>query len=155
MLKISIYRKYLTFFISVIFGLAIAGCTKAPPDPAQLRADETTLIQATVTDPARTERLLGLLDDRDSLIEETTMMLHQYRRELKSVNADYHADRDVIVEMLDQYNRDRAQKQLRFIELISDMKATTTAAEWKVIAEFQLENFNARQLVYGRVTGGN
>jgi len=37
----------------------------------------------------------------------------------------------------------------------SEMKAATTAAEWKVLAEFQLASFNARQLVYGNAAGGN
>ncbi len=133
------------------FSIGVAvGCAKQAPDPAQLRADETTLVQATVTDPARAERLFGLLDERDRLIEETIEMLRQYRRELRAINADYDASREIIIEMVDQYNRDRAQKQLRFIDLITKMKATTTADEWKVIAEFQLDNFKARQLVFGR-----
>jgi len=129
------------------------GCAKQAPDPAQLRADETTLVQSTVTDAARAERLLALLDERDRLIEETIEMLQQYRRELKAINADYDASREIIIEMVDQYNHDRAQKQLRFIDLIAQMKAATTAAEWKVIAEFQLDNFKVRQLVFGRAKG--
>jgi hypothetical protein len=142
------------FYFLLIFVFLVHGCTKEGPDPAQLRADETTLIQQTVADPARAERLLSLLEDRDRLIGETTVMLRQYRREMKSVNADYGVSREIIVEMIDYYNRDRAQKQLRFIELISDMKAVTTAAEWKLIAKFQLGNFNPRQLVYDRTTAG-
>jgi hypothetical protein len=132
---------------------AVIGCAGQPPDPTQLRADETTLVQATVADPARAERLLALLDERDGLIEETIEMLQQYRRELRAINADYDARREIIIEMVDQYNRDRAHKQLRFIDLITKMKATTTADEWKVIAEFQLDNFKARQLVFGRAKG--
>lgn len=142
------------FSLFILIAL-VYGCTKSPPDPVQMRADETTLIQATVADSARADRLLGLLEERDDLIEEATVMLQQYRRDLKAINADYDARREIIVEMIDYYNRERAQKQLRFIELISDMKAATTAAEWEVIAEFQLDNFNARQLVYGRATGGS
>ena len=138
----------LAFFI----GVAV-GCAKQAPDPAQLRADETTLVQSTVVDDARAERLLALLDERDGLIEETIEMLRQYRRELRAINADYDASREIIIEMVDEYNRDRAQKQLRFIDLISKMKVTTTADEWKVIAEFQLDNFKARQLIFGRVKG--
>ena len=135
--------------VLVLLVIIAPGCSKQAPDPAQLRADETTLIQATVTDPARAERLLGLLEERDRLIEETTAMLQQYRRELKAINADYDASREIVIEMVDQYNRDRAQKQLRFIDLIAQMKAATTAAEWQVIAEFQLGNFKARQLLRG------
>lgn len=143
----------LNYILLAIFVCAVAACTKAPPDPAQLRTDETALVRATVSDPARAERLLGLFDERDRLIEETVAMLQQYRREMKAVNADYDASREIIVEMVDYYNRERAQKQLRFIDLIAQMKAATTAAEWQVIAEFQLDNFNPRQLVLGRAKG--
>ena len=145
--------KVIKYILFAIFVCGATACTKAPPDPAQLRADETALVQATVSDPARAERLLGLLDERDLLIEETVAMLRQYRREMKAVNADYDASREIIVEMVDYYNRDRAQKQLRFIDLIAQMKAATTAAEWQIIAEFQLDNFNPRQLVFGRLRG--
>jgi hypothetical protein len=137
-----------------IFVLGAMGCSKEVPSLAQLRVDETALVRATVVDPARAARFLELLEERDQLIEETSVMMQQYRRELKSINANYDANREIIVEMIDYYNRDRGQKQLRFIKLIRNMKATTTAAEWKVIAEFHLDNFNPRQLLYARATGG-
>lgn len=134
--------------------LGATGCTKEVPSLAQLRVDETALVRATVVDPVRAAHFLELLEERDRLIEETTVMMEQYRRELKSVNANYDANREVIVEMIDYYNRDRGQKQIYFIKLIAKMKATTTAAEWEVIAEFHLDNFSPRQLVYTRATGG-
>ena len=134
--------------------IAVLGCSKPAPDPAQQRASETALIQATVADPARAERLLALLEERDRLIEETAAMMKQYRRELKSVNADYDSSREIMIEMIDYYNRERAQKLLRFIELIAKMKAATSAEEWKPIAEFQLDYFNPRQMIYGRSAGG-
>lgn len=140
--------------VLVLLAIIAQGCSKQAPDPAQLRADEATLIQATVTDPARAERLLDLLQQRDRLIEETSTMLQQYRREMNALNADYDASREVAVEMIDYYNRERAQKLLRFLELITQMKAATNAQEWKVIAGFQLDYFNPRQMVYDRTPGG-
>lgn len=134
--------------------IAVLGCSKPAPDPAQQRASETALIQATVADPARAERLLALLEERDRLIEETAAMMKQYRRELKSVNADYDSSREIMIEMIDYYNRERAQKLLRFIELTAKMKAATSAEEWQAIAEFQLDYFNPRQMIYGRSAGG-
>ena len=134
--------------------IAALGCSKPAPDPEQMRASETALIQATVADPARAERLLALLEERDRLVEETAAMMKQYRRELKSVNADYDSSREIMVEMIDYYNRERARKLLQFIELITKMKAATNAAEWQVIAGFQLDYFSPRQLIYSRGTGG-
>lgn len=137
----------------VLLAITTAGCSKQTPDPMQIRAAETVFIQSTVAEPERAERMLDLLSQRDRLIEETTAMLQQYRREMKSLNADYDASREIIIEMTDHYNRERAQKQLRFIDWIAQMKAATTAAEWQGIAEFQLANFNPRRLVRGRSRG--
>lgn len=132
---------------------AIIGCAGQPPDPAQLRTDETTLVQSTVTDSDRAERLLALLDKRDRLIVETRALFEQYRREMKALNADYDASRDVLIEMIDYYNRERARKQLAFLDLVSQMKAATSAEEWAVIADFQLKNFHPRRLIYQRLPG--
>lgn len=137
----------------VLLATITAGCIKRAPDPVQIRAGETALIQSTVAEPARAERMLDLLTQRDRLIEETTAMLQQYRREMKSLNADYDSSREIVIEMIDHYNRERGQKQLRFIDWIAQMKAATTAAEWQGIAEFQLANFNPRRLVRGRSRG--
>ena len=139
----------LLFLVAVI-----AGCARPPADPAQLRADETALVQSTVADPQRVEQLLALIEERDRLVEETRDMLEQYRREMQAINADYESSRDVIVEMIDYYNRDRAKKQLAFIDLISKMKRATTVDEWEVIADFQLRNLNPRELIYRPLEGG-
>ena len=145
--------KYLPILLA-IFILGATGCAKQSPDLAQLRADEIDLVQSTVVDPVRATRFLELLEQRDQLIAETTVMMQQYRRELKSINADYYANRKIIVEMIDYFNRDRGQIQIRFIKLIAEMKSTTTAAEWKIIAEYQLGNFKPRQLLYASTKGG-
>lgn len=144
----------LRYILIAFFVCGTLGCAKKPPDQAQLRADEITLVQATVAEPARAERLLALLDERDRLIEETVTMLREYKREIKALNADFDAQRDVVVEIIDYYNRERALKQLRFIDLIAQMKSATTAEEWALIADFQLQNLNPRQLVYQPLAGG-
>lgn len=144
----------LKYILIATLVCGMLACAKETPDQAQLRADEITLVQATLTEPARAERLLALLAERDDLIDETVALLHQYRLEMKAINADYDASRDVVIEIIDYYNRERAKKQLRFIDLITRMKRETTATEWAVIADFQLKNFNPRKLIYRPLGGG-
>ena len=136
-----------------LLSVSMVGCARPPADPAALRAFETALVQSTVTDPARAQRLLALIDQRDRLIDETRGMMDRYRCEMRAINADYDAGRDAVVELIDDYNRDRARKQLAFIELVTAMKRSTTAEEWAVIANFQLQNFNPRELLYRRPEG--
>ena len=128
-------------------SLLVAGCSKTLPDPARLQADEKTLVRATVADPPRAEGLILLLGERDRRIEETRALLDKFRREMRLANADYDARREVVIEIIDVFNRERADKQLRFIHLIGEMKAVTTAKEWEVIADFQLEYFGPQAML--------
>ena len=134
--------------ILLLTSVVVTGCAMQSVDPVQRQAEETSLVQATVTDPARSERLLALFDQRNRLIDESRDLLSQYRREMRAINADYDASRDVIVEMIDYYNRDRAQLLLRFIDLLTKMKRVTSADEWTTIAGYQQQVFDARGLVY-------
>lgn len=136
------------------FAIMLAACAVQAPDPERLRTDEIALVHSTVADPVRAAQLLALIDERDRLVAETRAMLAQYRREMQAVNADYDASRDVVIEMIDYYNRERARKQLAFIELITKMKRTTSADEWSAIADFQLENYNPRKLIYRPLEAG-
>ncbi len=144
------------FFLTAVLTLAAtaSGCARVSPDPAELRTAEVDLVESTITDPARAERMLQLIGQRDQLVAETRVMLEQYRREMAALNADYGARREVVVEIIDVYNRERADIQLRFIDLINEMKRATTSAEWKVIAGFQLEYFDPRRMVYRQAAGG-
>ncbi len=117
--------------------LLFAGCGKPPPDPTQRRADEITLIRQVLTDPERADRLLGLIEQRDLQAEETRAMRAKFRREMRLLNADFDARREVLVEIIDVFNRERAAELLRYIELVTAMKATSTATEWQAIANFQ------------------
>lgn len=134
--------------ILLLTSVVVMGCAVQSVDPVQRQADETSLVQTTVTDPARSERLLALFDQRNRLIDESRNLLSRYRRETRAINADYDASRDVIVEMIDYYNRDRAQLLLRFIDLVTEMKRVTNADEWTAIAGYQQQIFNVRRLVY-------
>ena len=133
--------------LAIIVILA-SGCGNKSADPAQLRADETALIQDTVKDPARVERLLTILDERDRLLQESTKLVQRYRQSLRAVNASYSATDAQLLALINDYDRARRQFQLDFVDQVTAMKDATTAAEWQVIARFQLKNFKPHQLIY-------
>ena len=157
-----IRRRLFWIVLAVVMvpTLLAAACALQPatPDPAQVEArvaefreEERALILETVADSGRAERLLTLLDERDRLIGDSTRAIRDHRGRMARLNADYHAPREQFDALLAAYNEQRSRMQLRFVDVIGRMKAETTAAEWKVIARFQLKNLNPRRLVYGQV----
>ncbi|MEE4108083.1 MAG: hypothetical protein V2I24_01965 [Halieaceae bacterium] len=70
------------------------------------------------------------------------------------MNADYAAERGDFDALLADYNRRRAVAQAELLDLIAEMKRTSTADEWEKTADFQLERLNPRDLAYGKLAGG-
>lgn len=125
-----------------------SGCGNKSADPAQLRADETALIRDTVKNPARVERLLTILDERDRLRQESAKLVQRYQQSIRTVNASYSSTDEQLLALMQDFNRERRQFQLDFVDQVTAMKDATTAAEWQVIARFQLKNFKPHQLIY-------
>lgn len=142
--------------------LAIAACSlqKAAPDPAVLeqqiadaRVEELELVRSTIHDSGRADRFIELLGARDRLIDAFVDDVTQHREAMARLNADYDAERSDFETLLADYNRKRTAGQAALIDLIADMKESTTADEWDVIADFQMDRLDIRRLAY-RDSGG-
>ena len=141
------------FGIGTLVTLAImvflaSGCGNKSADPAQVRADETALIRDTVEDPVRVERLLAILDERDRLQQESEKLVQRYEQSLRAVNASYSATDEQLLDLMRAFDRERRQFQHDFVDQVTAMKDATTAAEWQVIARFQLKKFQPHQSIY-------
>jgi flagellar motility protein MotE (MotC chaperone) len=149
--------------ITTLAVVLLASCAtlKQAPDPGKVqaqiaaaRAQELELVRATVADAARAERLLELLAERDRLVERHAGLVIAHRQKIAALAADYDARREDFEELLADFNRQRAEAQQETIDLVSDMKATTTADEWAAISKFQLKHLEPRKLVYGAAAQG-
>ena len=143
--------------------LLLASCATLgqPPDPAKVQAQiaeareqEIELVRATVADPLRAERLLDLLRERDRLVDEHARHLIAHRQKLAALTEDYDARREEFEALLADFNRQRESAQKETIDLVAEMKAATTADEWKTISRFQLKRLDTRKLVYGTAARG-
>ncbi len=143
---------------TAILAVTMLSCAslRQPPDPARVRAQiaeyreqEKELVRNTVADPLRVEQFMELLDERDRLVEEHAKMVIEHREKIAALTADYDARREDFDVLFAEFNRRRAAAQRDTIDLVAAMKAVTTAAEWKVIADFQLKRLHPRQLVFG------
>jgi predicted aminopeptidase len=163
----AISMKTLTgFFLATVALLALvflASCATIgqPPDPAKVQAQiaeareqEIELVRTTVTDAERAERLVELLRERDRLVEEHARLLVAHREKMATLAADYDARREDFEALLADFNGQRAAAQKETIDLVTAMKAATTADEWKTISKFQLKRLEPRKLVYGTAARG-
>ena len=142
-------------FLSLTLLLSCASLRQAQ-DPAQVmaqiaeyREQELELVRETVVDPERADRLVALLAERDRLTAQYAKRITEHREKLAVLAADYDSRREDFEALLADFNRRRAAAQQESIELVAEMKAATTADEWKIISKFQLERLDLRQLSYG------
>lgn len=154
-------------FCSAIVGasaLLIAGCTsqQVVSDPAQIereiaasKAEELDLVRSTIGESERAERFIDLLAERERLLERFGGQIGDHKEQMAELNADYRAERSDFEALLADYNRKRATAQQELVDLIIQMKQTTTADEWGEISAFQLDRLNPRQLAYRGLAGGN
>ena len=147
----------------VLLAAVASGCAlrKGPPDPAKVQQKisaakeaERALVERTVTDADRAARLAELLAERDRIVDAHGDAVAAYRERMRALNADYDTTDEELAEAVTEYNVQRFGLQTELAELIAEMKATTTAAEWKAIAKYELKKLDPRQLVYGPAGGG-
>jgi hypothetical protein len=134
---------------------------KGPPDPAKVqqrisaaRDGELVLVERTVQDAERAERLVELLAERDRVVSTHAESVVAYRERMRTLNADYDTPPEQLAEAVAAYNAERHRSQTELAELIAEMKAATTAEEWKAIAKYQLKKLDPRELVHGPPGGG-
>lgn len=142
--------------------LTVAACSfqKTAPDPAQLeqqitdaKTKELELVRTTIEDPERVAQFIALLADRDRLIDSAANDVAQHRQAMARLNADYNAERTDFDALLADYNQKRAAAQTSFVTVVAEMKASTTAEEWRVISRFQTNRLNLRRLAYRSTAG--
>jgi hypothetical protein len=155
-------RSVLIAAVAVVaLGLLSCASLMQPPDPvkvqrqiAEAREQEIELVRATVADPERAQRLLGLLAERDRLVEEHARRVVEHREKIALLAADYDARREDFEVLLARFNKQRESAQRETVDLVAAMKAATTAEEWKVISRFQLKRLEPRKLVYSTAAQG-
>ena len=144
--------------LSCAIAVLLQGCGSSGGslDPAAVRAaigetldEERQLVQSTIDDSERQESFLKLIDQRNAVLRNHVADIKQYRADFEALNANYYATREDLELLVAQYNGQREMTQKDLVQLQGAMKSTTTFAEWQIIAEFQKEELNPRDLAYG------
>lgn len=141
-----------------VITLSQQGCSSVSesPDPAAVRAaiaeageQEQQLIRSTIDDPERLESFIALVDQRDTTLRNHVAEIEQYRADFEVLNADYHATREDLDNLVARYNQQRETAQQDLVQLLGAMKRSTTQEEWRVIWNFQKKKLHPRDLAYG------
>ena len=148
---------------TLAFAVLASGCAlrKGPPDPAKVQQKiaaakeaERALVKRSVADADRANRLVELLAERDRVVAAHGDAVAAYRERMRAMNADYDTAPERLAEAVAAYNTQRQRLQSELAELIAEMKAATTADEWKTIAKYELKKLDPRELVYAPAGGG-
>jgi hypothetical protein len=154
--------KLVFVVLTILILMPACASQKESTDPeiarqkiAEARATELELVRTSVVDTERADRFIKLLGERDKYYEDRLKAINAHRERVLKLNADYHARRSDMQALLDDYNNQRMMAQQDLIALVEAMKKETTADEWRVLAKYQVKNFDARALTYGRMERGN
>ena len=147
------YKFFITIFTCLTLAMSIQSCAKSIKDPADVAVEERALVESTILDADRVAQFLSVLDDRDQLVSEQLQLRSNYSQSMQLLNSDYDANRAAFEQLLTNYREESVQTLRQMIAQIEQMKSITTAAEWKVIADYQLDNQPRSRLLGQRSTG--
>lgn len=93
------------------------------------------LIDRTVQDPGKAEQAKSLLHQIVSEARQSRQQNHQFHQALYELNADYDAEPEAFLKIIDEMNLRRMQTAGNILRLRFDMKALMSAEEWKAFTD--------------------
>jgi hypothetical protein len=125
---------------SLFAGLALASCSSGGYDPETARRslqDMRDYVGKNVPEPARSTKLLGLIDAYEASIAALNEQLQAGFREFRSLNADYDAPPERLLKAHEDFVVARRKLVLKALDVVQGMKASTSAEEWKDLAKLE------------------
>lgn len=93
------------------------------------------LLDRTVQDPGKAEQAKALLNQIVAEVRQSRQQNHQMHQALYELNADYDAQPEAFLKIIDEMNLRRMQTAGKILRLRFDMKALMSAAEWKAFTD--------------------
>lgn len=158
------FNLRLQFWVSALMLPILCTCSLLPQTHKASETDEQyevyrnqeiELVKKTIRDPARYERFLQLMSERDQLVSDAINLISGYRQKMWELNSDYDTPKESFYAFVAEYNEQREVSNLAFVAIFSAMKDQTTAEEWETISGFQQKRLKQRQLIYGEASEGD
>lgn len=154
-------RKWMSWGIVVM--LMLGACSA--PHPHGMKAgnddaywqkgqrDMADLIENTVKDRDRAERVKGIVNDIVGELKAGREQEHAYHRQLYTLNASYTATPEEFTRIIDEGNNQRMRTAAKVLGLRFKMKEQMTADEWKALSDRMLSYSGKYQHGSGAKTG--
>lgn len=97
------------------------------------------LIDRAVQDPAKADQVTSLLQQIVAEVRQSRQQNRQLHQALYELNADYHAEPEVFLKIIDEMNMRRMHTAGNILRLRFDMKALMTEQEWKTFTDGMAE----------------
>ena len=134
-------KTKLLLSLALALGLALPGCKSPPPPPAE-SAQKFTMelrdaVTGTVTDPARVNQMVALIDQLDAAEVEFNQHVTTFIASFKQLNAGYDTPRAAFDDLFKTYDAQRIATRDRFLEVHFKLTALATKDEWKKIGKVE------------------
>lgn len=134
-------------FLPVLFSLGLVACSSderyEAVVPQVVAANTRDYVREAVTDPARAEAMLRLVDRCEQLELELDRAQQAFLAELERTNARPEAAEAELAALLDRALAERAQISDRLFASKLELRARATPEEWQRIVELEARGLGA------------
>jgi hypothetical protein len=146
--KPDLFRWAGALVVALVVVLALPACaSKQQPsriETAESKVDELKLeVRTMVKDPARADRLVGLLDESVALLTEHSKDLAAQDAQIRAMLAKYGTTPEDLRAAFATYSTVRAEHTDRCIKLLEQMRAATTPEEWVELRKIRQKTMQA------------
>ena len=126
---------YLCGLSVVIVVLLMAGCAHKPEAPPQKTESLQDLVHREISDPARAEKILALMEQMDARIKLQKEMNQQAQQVFLNLNADYNTTPEQFQQHMDSARASRDENRQKIMDAYFQTKALTTQQEWEALSK--------------------
>lgn len=125
---------FLCGLAAVVSVLLMAGCAHKQEAPPQKTEDLQSLVHKEISDPARAEKVLVLMEQMNASIRLQNELNQQAQQVFIMLNADYDTTTEQLQNHLDGTKASRDKNRQKIMDAYFQIKALTSQQEWEALS---------------------
>jgi hypothetical protein len=122
-------------FSVLVVLLLMTGCAHKQPQDMQ------NLVHKEISDPARAEKILALMDQMEDGINFQKMIVQDTQKQFMRLNGDYNTTPEQIQELLDGTKESREKNRQKIMDAFFQIQALTTPQEWEALSKAEIQKY--------------